>query len=298
MPKILKEYIKYIEQVKNYSRSTIVSYIHDILLFFNYIQKYKDIKQINIFTLMQIKKQDAISFIIYLNYNRDNRPSTRKRRINAIRSLYRFLIYKYPTYDIKMPINAYWIEQIERLPKYLTLDEVKHIKNIFTIQNSRNHRRDNLIIETFLITGIRRTELSNINIQDINFEEKYIKIIAKGNIERKVFINEYLKCKLEDYTKNRDKTEPLFKNKNGERLKKDGIDRICKKAMEMLDHKDYSCHTLRHTAAMLIYSQNQDILLLKEYLGHKSVNTTQIYSHLLNNEVRKAVENNPLNHIA
>ena len=299
MPRILKEYINYLA-IKNFSYNTIKSYTNDLMIFFKYLIEYWDLiieeKDINIFILLKVKESDIISFVVYLNYYRNNSSATRKRRVNAIISFFKWLIYKFPTYNIKVPIKAFWIEETERLPKYLKLDEVKQIKNIFNISNSRNPVRDNLIIDMLLITGIRIKELSNINIEDINFKDKYINIIAKGNKERQIYINEYLKHKLLEYTK--DKNKPLFLNIKGQRLGTDGIERICKKAFYLIGRKDCSAHALRHTSATLMYKYKPDIVLLREFLGHKSVTTTEIYTHLDNERLKNAVNHNPLNKIA
>lgn len=301
-PKILKEYEKYLKTVKCFSDNTIKSYSNDLMLFFNYILEYWEIginaKDINLFILINVKEADIISFLVYLNYFRDNSSSTRERRLNAILRFYKFLINKYHNYDIKMPINSFWIERTIHLPKYLTLNEAKQIQGIFNISNSRYPKRDNLVIDMLLNTGIRIRELSNIDIKDINLDKKCIKIIAKGGIEREVMINEYIKDKLIDYVDDFNINRPLFINQKKQRLGTDGIEDICKKAFKLIGKKDFTAHALRHTAATLMYQYvKPDILLLKEFLGHKSVISTEIYSHISDERVKNAVERNPLNKI-
>lgn len=301
-PKILKEYEKYLKTVKCFADNTIKNYSNDLMIFFNYILKYWDLgietKDINIFILMKIKESDIISFLVYLNYFRDNSSSTRERRLNAILRFYKFLIGKYYNYNIKMPVNSFWIERTVRLPKHLTLNEAKQIQNIFNISNSRHPKRDNLVIDMLLNTGIRIKELSNIDLKDINLEEKYIHIIAKGGIERKVVINEYIKNKIIDYVEDFSINKPLFMNQRNQRLGTDGIEDICKKAFSLIGKDDFTAHALRHTAATLMYQYvKPDILLLKEFLGHKSVMSTEIYSHISDERVRNAVERNPLNKV-
>lgn len=301
-PKILKEYEKYLKTVKCYSANTIKNYSNDLMIFFNYILKYWDLgiemKDINIFILMKIKESDIISFLVYLNYFRDNSSSTRERRLNAILRFYKFLIGKYYNYNIKMPVNSFWIERTVRLPKHLTLNEAKQIQNIFNISNSRHPKRDNLVVDMLLNTGIRIKELSNIDLKDINLEEKYIHIIAKGGIERKVVINEYIKNKIIDYVEDFSINKPLFMNQRNQRLGTDGIEDICKKAFSLIGKDDFTAHALRHTSATLMYQYvKPDILLLKEFLGHKSVMSTEIYSHISDERVRNAVERNPLNKV-
>ena len=191
-------------------------------------------------------------------------------------------------------------------PTY-TLDAQFLIKNIFTIQNSRNYRRDNLIIETFLITGIRRTELSNINIQDINFEENQMTVIGKGNKERTIYLNKACIKAIKEYmlvrpkegikkdSKNSDKA--LFLSERRQRISRRMVQEIIYTELKQagIDSQKYSVHKLRHTAATLMYQYGGvDIRALQELLGHESISTTEIYTHVSNQQVRNAVESNPL----
>lgn len=304
-PKILKDFLNYLASIKNYSHHTIKNYYFDLMIFFKFIKEYMEIevelKDFNVFILVNVKEKDIIAFLIYLNYYKDNTAQTRQRRLSSIRTFYKWLFINYPPFNTKEnpTKNIPNIEPVIRLPKYLNLEQAKRIQEVFNTTNSRFPIRDNMIITMFIYTGMRLSELININISDIDFYSKSIRIVGKNNKERKVFLNKVVTKKLEIYSKWRKHTnanEPLFLNKNKQRIGVDAVENICKKAFKLigLGEYNYTTHTLRHTAATIIYKQTQDLLLLKYFLGHKYLSSTEIYTHVINEEIQKAVENNPL----
>ncbi len=303
-PKVLNDFLNYLISVKGYSINTIQSYNSDLILFFRFIQMYMNIpiaiKEFNQFILLQVREADILAFLVNCNYSKDNNPYTRQRKLTAIRSFYRWLL---PSFrggiNKKNPAdNIKNIKKIVRLPKYLSLEEAKKIQRIYTKENSRYPLRNNLIISLFLSTGIRLSELININIKDINFENSSINIIGKNNKERIVYYNEYCKKQLNLYLRNRNakSTDPLFISNQNKRINKVTVKDICENAFKLLNlaDKNYTPHTLRHTAATIIYSRNADILLLKSFLGHESIKSTEIYTHLCSKQIKEAVERNPL----
>lgn len=298
-PKLLDKYINYLTAVNNYSEGTIIEYTNDLLLFFKFLKEYEgiglDIQDFNIFVLAKVGDRELTSYLIYLNYYRNNGAGTRARKIYAIRNFYKWLSFKYPKQNIKIPMQDYFIEQEERLPKCLSLEEVKKIKGIFNKENSRNPERNNLIIDTFLITGMRITELSNIRISHI--EGNYIKIIAKWNKERKVYITNKLNKQIQEYILNHNINDYLFTDSQGNKLDRSGISEIVKNAYKYagIGDKGYTTHTLRHTSATILYQHTDDILIVKEFLGHNSILSSQVYTHIHNNKVKEAVDKNPLN---
>lgn len=303
-PKILNEYMDYLISIKSYSLESVQSYNIDLLLFFDFIKDYmninQDIKNFNKFILLQVKEKDVIAFLVYCNYARDNNPYTRERKLVAIRGFYNWLLDTFKNEHIKNPTeNLGKIKKTIRLPKYLTLEQAKEIQHIFTSKNCKNPIKNNAIICTFLCTGIRVTELINIRLKDINFTNKTIRIIGKGNKERTVYLNNFCQKQLKEYMKTRQnyKCKYLFLNRVKGKYTRNGILYICKKAYDLLDLNDkhYSTHTLRHTAATLLYMYvKEDTLLLKKFLGHESVSSTQIYTHIHNFKIKEAVERNPL----
>lgn len=310
-PYILNSFLKYLIYVKNYSINTIEAYYLDLLCFFGFVKKYKnievEIKYFNIFILSKITQADILAFLVYLNQYLNNNPYTRQRKLSSIRTFYDWLFNHYssccnkinPTNDIPN------IEKTIRLPKYLNLKQAKKISNIFTKENCNYPERNNTIIQLILNTGMRASELINLNINNINFKDKYIKVIGKGKKERIIFISETTKQLLLEYLKVRnhhnslvDVSDPLFLNMQNKRLGIDGLEYICKKAYKLagLDNFGYTVHTLRHTAAVLLYQyENTDILILKEFMGHATLSSTQIYTHVFNERIKSSIENNPLN---
>lgn len=309
-PQILNDFLNYLFNVRNYSINTIKNYDYDLLSFFDFLKFYFkigiDVKDFTIFVLSKVKEKDLYAFLVYLNFNKNNSGDTRARKISSIRHFYKWLSINYPTLKIINPTeNIGNIQTSVRLPKALSLEQAKALINIFNITNSRYPLRDNTIIILFLNTGLRLSELSNININDINIDDKSIKIIGKGNKQRIVYINEKTLAQLLKYLNHRTKgnidftsEDPLFINHQHKRLGIDGISDICKKAFKLanIEEYGYTPHSLRHASAMIIYNEvSEDILLVKEFLGHASISTTQIYTYLDNKTVRKAADNHPLN---
>lgn len=281
-------------------------------MFFKFIKEYLsiaiEIKDFNVFILLQVKETDIIAFLVYSNFKHDNSPYTRQKKLSAIRSFYKWLLSTYPSMLKENPAKDIPnIEKVVRIPKYLTLEQSKKNQEVFTLKNSKFPLRNNLIISLFLTTGLRTSELININLDDINFSNNTIRINkGKGNKDREIVFSNNCKEKLLNYIALRNNkkhkvlklNEPLFISYQNKRIGIDGIEDICKKAYELmgLEKCGYTTHTLRHTAASLMYIYvKQDILLLKEFLGHSSINTTQIYTHICNEKVKEAVEKNPLN---
>ena len=312
-PKILLDFLEYLQIVKAYSKKTIDAYNMDLMIFFNFYKTYQklnvNVEDFNIFILLKVKTSDIIAFIVYSNYNRDNNPYTRERKLIAIRRFFTWLQSLYPN-NIKVNpakgINR--ITKVERLPKYLSLENAKKLQTIFNIKNTNYPLRNNAIISLFLSTGMRLSELINIDLIDINFKDSSIVVKGKGNKERTVYINKLCKSNLLNYIDYRkrkkdelDLNSPLFVNNKGTRLGVDGIEYICEKAYKLagLEEYGYNIHTLRHTAATLIYRYvTQDILILKEFLGHKHIKSTEIYTHTYNKQLVDAVNKNPLNYIS
>ena len=303
-PSILKKFLKYLINTRNYSKNTAISYEFDLIIFFKYICEYLfpeiEMKNINVFILSQIEEKDIFSFLIYLNYKRENSAETRNRKLAALKTFFRYLYTRYSSLKDKLnPINN--IEKAEemiRLPRYLKLEEAKRIQSIFNEYNSKNYIRNNTIIILFLQTGMRLSELKNIKVKDIDFENKTIKITCKGNKEKIVYLNAVAIDSIRKYLsiRNYDEDEYLFVNKNNNVLSRKSIESICKKAFELanLTEYNYTTHTLRHTAATYIYKATKDILVVKSILGHENLNSTEIYTHIIDDEIKDAFNKHPL----
>lgn len=303
-PLILRKFSKYLINTKNYSKNTVISYEFDLIIFFKYICEYLfpkiEIKDINVFILAQIEEKDIFSFLIYLNCKRENSAETRNRKLAALKTFFKYLYTRYSSLKDKLnpTNNIEKAEEMIRLPKYLKLEEAKRIQSIFNEYNSKNYIRNNTIITLFLQTGMRLSELKNIKIQDINFENKTIKITCKGNKEKIIYLNAVAINSIRKYLsiRNYNEYEYLFVNKNSNVLSRKSIESICKKAFELanLTEYNYSTHTLRHTAATYIYKATKDILVVKSILGHENLNSTEIYTHIIKDDIKDAFNKHPL----
>lgn len=270
----------------NYSKTTIDTYSRSIKNFYLFIRKYDGLN------FDEVTKADVLQYLYYLNETR-NKTRTRYQKLYALKAFYKWYIRRTgminPTYKIESPKLA------ETLPKYLNLSKAKELQNAYNKENSRHYLRNNLIIQLFLLTGLRVSELCNIELSNINIAENSINVKCKGNKTRTTyFTNEYKKL-LIFYCRKYKPQIYLFESKPNIPYTRRGIYEIISKAYQLIGEEGYSVHSLRHTAATLIYKQTKDLLLVKEFLGHESIESTKIYTHVDEEDIRKCVESNPLN---
>ena len=223
--------------------------------------------------------------------------------MSSIKTFFNYLTAKANLLEINPAQNLEAPKLGKRIPKYLTLDESKKLLEVTEQDDNRNPERDYAIITIFLNCGIRLSELVNINIQDISFEEEKMNVIGKGNKERTIYLNnacikaikEYLAVRPNDLN-NPENKKPLFLSERKNRISQRTVQVIVKKELQKagLDTNKYSVHKLRHTAATLMYQNGVDIRALQELLGHESISTTEIYTHVDNSQIREAVRQNPL----
>lgn len=276
MNSLIKRFLIYLKCVLSYSDCTIKAYEEDLLLFFNFLKFHLklniDVKDINIFILKSVQRHDIFSYLVYLNYYRDNIASTRQRRLGSLKSFYHYLYKYYSEFrDTENIIDS--IENVQpvfRLPKYFSLEQAKELESIFTKENCRYPERNNAIMATFLNTGIRISELVSLNIKQIDFNNCLCKLVGKGRVERTIYFNDYTLDKINLYLSTRIKNnDALFLSNQDKRISTSAVEDICKKAYKLIgltNFDDYAAHTLRHTAATLIYKNTKDILVTKEFL--------------------------------
>ena len=318
-PDYLNSFLQYQLAYKNKSPESVNQYNCDLTMFLRYMKyhfglaKEKEFNQILIkdFTLEQlskIKQEDIHSFISYLSINRRCGPATCARKISTIRIFFKYLTITSKILKDNPAQNLETPKLSKRLPKYLTLeDSEKLLDNTYEDEGNKNKERDFAIITLFLNCGLRLSELVGINIADIKFDDQKMTVIGKGNKERSIYlnkacidaINSYLEVRpkegVKKDSKNSDKA--LFLSSYRQRISKRTVENIVSKELQKagLDTTKYSTHKLRHTAATLMYKYgNVDIRALQELLGHQSISTTEIYTHVDNEQVRTAVESNPL----
>ena len=319
-PEYVNSFLDYSAVVLNKSPNSVKEYNYDLNMFLKYMKidfkltKENDFSKINIKdfdiqTLKKITTNDINSFLSYLALNQGSKPATRARKISTIRIFFAYLfdqklIDDNPAIGIKTP------KQEKRMPKYLSLDDSKKLLSVTADENDENKERDYAIITLFLNCGLRLSELVGINISNIDFSENRLTVIGKGNKERTIYLNEACIKAIQDYLSVRPKegikvdskgsNKALFLSKRKERISNRMVQYIVERELMKagLDTSKYSTHKLRHTAATLMYQYGHvDIRALQELLGHESIATTEIYTHVSNEQVRDAVERNPLNEV-
>ena len=317
-PDYLNDFLDYIATILNKSENTIKEYNYDIAHFLKHIKvqfgmakvesdeeiKSLEIKDIPLSIVSKIELANIHAFLSYLRRNYRSKPATISRKNAAIRTFFNYLcnktkrIPKNPAQDLENP------KPEKRLPKYLSLEESKRLLSISQSEEDRNAVRNHAIITLYLNCGMRLSELCNINIKDIDFTENRLTVIGKGNKERTIYLNNACIKAINSYLAERPKVDvkyasrdALFLSEQKKRISNRTVQYVVKQELKRsgLDITKYSVHKLRHTAATLMYKYgNVDIRALQELLGHESIATTEIYTHVDNDQIRSAVENNPL----
>ncbi len=282
--KYINDFLEYLTVIKKHSDNTINSYKIDLIEFY----------EINN-NLLNVSEDDVFRYLKYL-YDRDLNRNSISRKLSSIRTFYNYLVnndlvkINYFS-DISNP------KKNKNLPHYLKDDE---INKLFSIPDTSTAlgQRNLLIIEILYATGVRVSELVNIKLKDIDLYSDSIKITGKGSKERIVFFGSFCRHALDLYLNDgrceldKKKSEYLLLNKFGNRISDRMIrnildDLIIKAGVEKHVHP----HMIRHTFATEMLNNGADLMTVKELLGHESINTTSIYTHVSNEQIKKVYEN-------
>ncbi len=314
-PDFLNSFLDYSITMLNKSPNTVKEYNYDLSTFLKFIKLEYGLtnetdfskittKDITIDTIRKITLNDIHAFISYLATDLKSKPATRARKISSIRVFFKYLSRKAKLIDVNPAQDLETPKVGKRMPKYLSLDDSKKLLEVASDEENRNNERDLAITTLFLNCGMRLSELVNINIKDINFNDCKMTVIGKGDKERTIYLNKSCINAINNYLSirpkeaiNFDSRNALFLSERRERISNRTVQYIIKNELRKagLDTNKYSVHKLRHTAATLMYQYgNVDIRALQELLGHQSISTTEIYTHVENEQVRSAVERNPL----
>ena len=279
--KFLDEYLKYNNKKKNYSNYTIRSYKKDILEFLTFLDKHK-------IDILNVEYENIKLFLKEQN-SKKNKSSTLSRKISSIRGFYDFLINNYnvknnPFTLIKSP------KKEKKLPRFFYYNELEQLLSVPDLATPLG-QRDKVILEILYGSGIRVSELVNLKANDVTCNE--IKVLGKGNKERIVFIGDYARDSLILYLENGYKklniknSSYLLLNNNGNKLTTRGIRYILDKIiLKTSVNKKISPHMLRHTFATHLLNEGCDILTVQELLGHESLSTTSIYTHITSDHLK------------
>ena len=323
-PDYLNAFLDYSLVTLNKSPNSVREYNYDLANFLRFIKQryctltedeneFKKIvyKDVSFDVIKIVKLSDIRYYLSTLRTTENCKATTIARKSSTIRVFFHYLTCKDEEFKLdKDPSADLENPKLERrLPKYLSLEDSQKLlssaQEISTNdRKNRNLERDFAIITLFLNCGMRLSELVGINIKDIDFSENKMTVIGKGNKERTIYLNNacmkalnsYLRVRPTDVTKLEDK-DALFLSERHERIANRTVQYVVKEELKKagIDSKKYSVHKLRHTAATLMYQYGDvDIRALQVLLGHDSISTTEIYTHVSNDQVRSAVENNPL----
>lgn len=314
LPLSVIEFLNYMSVIKNKSELTVIEYASDLRLFFKFLLIYRkkvdssiefdkiDISHIDLDLISTVSIQDAYAFLSYCKTERNNDAASRARKASALRAYFKYMavntkqIEENPLQELESP------KAKKSLPKYLTLEESLSLLNSI---DGKFKERDYCIITLFLNCGLRLAELVGLDYGDIR-SDNTLKVTGKGNKERVIYlndmcieaINEYMKVRPVEGVKDKN---ALFLSSRKSRISPKTVQYIVKTFLEKagLGDQGFSTHKLRHTAATLMYQQgNVDVLLIKEILGHENLATTEIYTHIVDSQLKDAVSSNPLNKLS
>lgn len=281
----VSKFLTYLDKELNYSEKTIISYQQDLTSYFDFLTKNK-------INYLKITRDEVRSYLKYLD-SLGLKNSSIARHLSTLRSFYNYLVNEnIIENNIFGSIRNPKIEK--KLPNFLSYNELSELLESISLDTPADFR-NRLIIELFYATGCRVSELCNIKLNDIDKSAKTIKIKGKGNKERIVFFGEYALIYLDKYLHGpRDEllkgenSEYLFISDKGKALQVMDVEVIMQKLMQkMATKKHVTPHTLRHTFATHLLNAGADIKSVQELLGHASLNTTGIYTHVTNDRIKE-----------
>ena len=310
-PSYLRDFLTYMSVVKGRTPRTVDSYYSDLSIFLRYLKIKNDLvspdvpfdeivfSDVPLSMVENFSMMDAYEYLSYLSTERGNSGSSRARRTTSLKGFYNYLSAK------TMLIKSNPIANLERpkgadvLPKYLDLEQSVQLLDS---ADSNNPDRDYCILTLFLNWGMRLSELVGLNIEEYSKAQRTLRLFGKGQKERIVYLNDACINALEKYLSVRHKEagKPMFVSfyrNQYKRISNRRVQRIVEDQLRRagLGNLGISTHKLRHTCATLMYEYgNVDPMVLRDVLGHKSVATTQIYTHLSDKDKRRAAERSPL----
>lgn len=278
--RLINDFKNYLELERNYSNNTSLSYVKDVTLFSDFIKK----------DLLLVDKLDIEKYIRSLNKS----SKTISHVISSLKSFYNYYmrmgnIKSNPTDEIDRP-------KIEKkIPEFLTLEEVSSLLN-FEVNNEFK-ARNKAILELLYSSGLRISELTNLELSNIDLDECLVRVMGKGSKERIVPLGDYAIDALKEYIYfyrpmlNKNNSSYVFLNNRGGILSRQFIFKVIKEeCIKKGIRKNVSPHTLRHTFATHLLKNGADLRIIQELLGHENLSTTQIYTHLTNDKLKHDYE--------
>lgn len=313
LPKIVTDFLVYLTTIRGKSLRTRKEYEYDITLFLRFliaVEKDIEITKINeisikgvtIDFIKEVSLEDMYLFLEYCEMQRSNSAASRARKAATLKSFFKYLKGKRRLLD-ENPADELESPKIgKKKPIYMDQKEAEIF--IAGIKKSNHYYRNYSMIMFFLNLGLRVSELCSLNLNSI--QDSILRVVGKGDKERTVFLNKacivslhtYME-KERQYIQGAKSTEALFLSQKGTRLTRQTIAKIIKKINQDsgLNKEKLTPHKLRHTSATIMYKSGADIRSLQHILGHTSVSTTQIYTHVEDKDIERVIENNPFNHL-
>lgn len=283
----LQEFKLYIEVERNFSKHTVTAYSADILSFLVWLRD-RNIEDVTYNTI-----REYLLYIQQFNYSK----TTTARKIASLRTFYRFL-YRERVIETNPAIGIHSPKRGKSLPEFLTEKEIDQILNKINIDSPAGYR-NRTILELLYATGMRISELSSLNFENLNLEENEIKVFGKGAKERIVLVSERAKKFLETYIKtvrylifnseNQNQNDPVFINKTGYRLQPQSVRLAIKEVVDKIElPKHVTPHVFRHSFATKLLENGADLRIVQELLGHSSISNTQIYTHVSTERLKQS----------
>ena len=319
-PNILRDFLAYHETIKGHSPRTVDEYYLDLRTFFRFLKLRRGlvprsaeledigIGDVDLAFVRAVTLSEVYEYLSFLSRDRVRNQrsrdaeyglgaSARARKVASIKSFYKYLTVKAKLIE-ENPVQDLDSPKLPRtLPRYLTLEESRLL--LSSVEGA-NRERDYCILCIFLNCGLRISEIVGLNLSDLRTD--HLRVVGKGNKERVVYLNDATAAAINDYLPVRkgilSDSRALFLSNRKQRVSREAVHALVKKhlAAAGLDASKYSAHKLRHTAATLMLQNGVDVRTLQELLGHDHLNTTQIYTHVDNGELRGAASANPLGH--
>lgn len=314
-PAFLRDFLTYNETIKGKSSRSVEGYYIDLRTFFRYMLLVRgkapkdtefskiDINAADIELVRSVTISDLYAFMVYCKEELKNNTATRARKTSTLRIFFKYMsvqTHQIPTNPAEL-LESPKVKQ--SLPKHLTLENSLELLNSV---DGANERRDYCILTLFLNCGLRLSELCGLNLSDIS-SDGIMTVTGKGNKERAVYLNDSCLSAVKAYLAVRPNEgivatdrNALFISRNHRRISPKTVQHIVKTYLSKagLGGMGFSTHKLRHTAATLMYQHgNVDIRVLKDILGHANLGTTQIYTHVSDAQIKRAVDANPLSNV-
>ncbi|WP_341320112.1 tyrosine recombinase XerC [Solibacillus sp. FSL H8-0523] len=311
LPKFLRDFLIYLTTITGKSPRTRKEYEYDLVLFLRFIKAMEqdidpanlhtiDISDVTIDSIKELALEDLYLFMEYCEIQRGNLAASRARKVATLKAFFKYLKGKRRLIDENIAEHLETPKIGKRHPVYMNFEEAQQF--VVAIDQQHYSSRDYCMMILFLNLGIRVSELCSLNLDSIH--DRKLTVIGKGNKERQVYLNDSCITAIEQYMLERtpykgDGSQPLFVSQKGSRFARQTIARIVKQINGKAENpKDkLTPHKLRHTSATLMYKAGADIRSLQAILGHSSVATTQIYTHIEDEQIQKVLKSNPFNNI-